>query len=169
MKIAKNIFLNDTFWQHVLYVCNCTMIDANNLQSALVRVMVPSDNKPLYESYCWPLSSCHVTMEWLVNGMLSMYSISHGRAAWFWCALFCCGYPSSSSGLIYYIYPYPTCLLHCHWAVLVSHWGRDKMDAILQTTLSNAFSWMKMHEFRLRFHWSLFPKFELTIFQHCFR
>ena len=30
------------------------------------------------------------------------------------------------------------------------------MDAILQTTLSNAFSWMKMLKFRLTFHWSLF-------------
>ena len=36
----------------------------------------------------------------------------------------------------------------------LTHWGRDKMDAISQTTFSNAFSWMKMHEFRLRFHWS---------------
>ena len=39
---------------------------------------------------------------------------------------------------------------------LLTHWGRDKMDAISQTTLSNAFSWMKMLEFRLTFHWSLF-------------
>ena len=44
-----------------------------------------------------------------------------------------------------------------------------QMDAISQTTFSNAFSWMKMHEFRLRFHWSLFLRFELTIFQHWFR
>ena len=38
------------------------------------------------------------------------------------------------------------------------------MDAISQTTFSNAFSWMKMQEFRLRFHWSLFRRFELIIF-----
>ena len=44
-----------------------------------------------------------------------------------------------------------------------------QMDAISQTTFSNAFSWMKMHEFRFRFHWSLFLRFELTIFQHWFR
>ena len=43
------------------------------------------------------------------------------------------------------------------------------MDAISQTTFSNAFSWMKMHKFRLRFHWSLFLRFKLTIFQHWFR
>ena len=39
----------------------------------------------------------------------------------------------------------------------LTHWGRGKMAAVSQTTLSNAFSWMKMYEFRLRFHWILFP------------
>ena len=33
----------------------------------------------------------------------------------------------------------------------LSHWGRDQMDAISQTTFSSAFSWMKMYEFRLKF------------------
>ena len=37
------------------------------------------------------------------------------------------------------------------------------MAAILQlTTFSNAFSWMKMHEFRRRFHWSLFLKGQIN-------
>ena len=31
-----------------------------------------------------------------------------------------------------------------------------KMDAIFQTAFSNGFSWMKMYEFQLKFHWSLF-------------
>ena len=31
----------------------------------------------------------------------------------------------------------------------LTHWGRDKMAALSQTTRSNAFSWMKMLEFRL--------------------
>ena len=30
------------------------------------------------------------------------------------------------------------------------------MDAISQTTFSNAFAWMKMYAFWIRFHWSLF-------------
>ena len=30
--------------------------------------------------------------------------------------------------------------------------GRDKMAAISQTTFSNAFSWMKIFDFRFRFH-----------------
>ena len=51
----------------------------------------------------------------------------------------------------------------------LTHWGREKIDAILQTTFSNAFSRMKMYEFRLGFHWSLFLRVQLTIFQHWFR
>ena len=51
----------------------------------------------------------------------------------------------------------------------LTHWGRDKMPAILQTTFSTAFSWMKMYEFRLRFHCSLFLRIQLTISQHRFR
>ena len=43
------------------------------------------------------------------------------------------------------------------------------MDAISQTTFSNAFSWMKMCEYRLKFHWRLFPRVQLTISQHWFR
>ena len=38
----------------------------------------------------------------------------------------------------------------------LTHWSRDKMAAISQTMSSNAFSWMKMYEFRLIFHWRLF-------------
>ena len=43
------------------------------------------------------------------------------------------------------------------------------MDAISQTTFSSAFSWMKMFEYRLKFHWSLFLRVQLTISQHWFR
>ena len=54
-------------------------------------------------------------------------------------------------------------------ALKLTHRGRDKMDAISQTTFSSTFSWMKTFEFRLKFHWSLFLRVELTIFQHWFR
>ena len=53
--------------------------------------------------------------------------------------------------------------------LLLTHWGRDKMAAFFQTTFSNDFSWMKMYEFWLTFHWSLFLGVQLTIFQHWFR
>ena len=51
----------------------------------------------------------------------------------------------------------------------LTHWGWSKMAAIFQTTFSNAFSWMKMYEFRLRFHWNFFPRVQITVFHHCFR
>ena len=51
-------------------------------------------------------------------------------------------------------WPIITTVLDLELTSSLTHWGRDKMDAISQTTLSNAFSWMKMLEFRLTFHWS---------------
>ena len=50
----------------------------------------------------------------------------------------------------------------------LTHWGRSKTVAISQT-FWNACSRMKMYEFRLIFHWSLFLRFQITIFQHWFR
>ena len=50
-----------------------------------------------------------------------------------------------------------------------THWGRDKMDVISQTTFSNEFSWMKIFERQLKFHWSLFLRVQLAISQHWFR
>ena len=50
----------------------------------------------------------------------------------------------------------------------LTHWGRDKMAAVSQTTLSNGFSWMKKLEFRLRFQWNFFLRIQLTIIQHWF-
>ena len=37
------------------------------------------------------------------------------------------------------------------------------MDAIFQTTFSNVFSSMKMYEFLLKFHWSLFLGVQYSI------
>ena len=48
----------------------------------------------------------------------------------------------------------------------VIHWRRDKIAAIFQITYLSAFSWMKVYEFRFKFHWSLFLGVQLTIFQH---
>ena len=55
------------------------------------------------------------------------------------------------------------------FASFLTHWDRDTMAAIFQTTFWNAFSWMKIYEFRLKFHWSLFLGAQLTIYQHWFR
>ena len=55
---------------------------------------------------------------------------------------------------------------YCFGLNVLTHWGRDKMTAILQTTVSKTFSRIKMHEFRLKFHWILFLKVQLIKFQH---
>ena len=43
------------------------------------------------------------------------------------------------------------------------------MADVSQTTFSNAFSWIKIYYFWLKFDWSLFLRVQLTIFQHWFR
>ena len=40
--------------------------------------------------------------------------------------------------------------------IMLTHWHRNKMDAILQTAFSNAFSWKKMLEFQIKLHWDMF-------------
>ena len=49
---------------------------------------------------------------------------------------------------------------------IISHRGRDKIDAILETTLPNAFSSVKIVVFRFKFHWNLFSTVQSTIRQH---
>ena len=51
----------------------------------------------------------------------------------------------------------------------LTHRGRNKMTAIFQMTFSNAFSWMKIYELQLNFHWSLILSVQSTIFHHWFR
>ena len=59
--------------------------------------------------------------------------------------------------------------LHIVVECRITHCGRDKMAAVSQTTLSKAFSWMKIREFWFKFHWSLFLMVQLTIFHHWYR
>ena len=50
----------------------------------------------------------------------------------------------------------------------LTYWGRDKMAPVSQTTLSNAFLWMKISESWIKFHWSSFLMVLLKIFQYWF-
>ena len=43
-------------------------------------------------------------------------------------------------------------------SLALTHWGRDKMDAISQTTFSSAFSWMKMFEISVKISLKFVPK-----------
>ena len=67
---------------------------------------------------------------------------------------------------------------HCvckWWEAITRHTGHQHIEAEtrwppwLQTTFSNAFSWMKIVIFQIKFHWSLFLRVQLTICQHWFR
>ena len=51
----------------------------------------------------------------------------------------------------------------------LTHLPLDKMAVISQTTFLNEFLWMKSFVFWLKFHWSLFLWFQLTITQHWFK
>ena len=51
----------------------------------------------------------------------------------------------------------------------LTHWDRANMAAIFWTTFWNAFSWMKMYEFRLTCHWYLSLRVKLIISHHLFR
>ena len=66
---------------------------------------------------------------------------------------------------------WPGSLMHIciTWPQWVNTLRPRQNSAISQTTFSSAFSWMKILEFRLKFHWRLFLRVELTIFQHWFR
>ena len=58
--------------------------------------------------------------------------------------------------------------VHC-FITGFTHWGGGKMVDILHMTYSNAFSWMRMYEFRVKLHWNVFLMVQLTVFQHRFR
>ena len=60
------------------------------------------------------------------------------------------------------------CLPRMSW-IYLTHRGQDKTAVIFQTTFSNVFSWMKMYEFLLNLHWSVFQRIQLIISQHWFR
>ena len=67
------------------------------------------------------------------------------------------GQPKYTPHTVGYIWRPPHCL---------THWGWCKIFAIFQTIFAIAFSWMKMYEFRPRFHWRLLQRVQLTTFQH---
>ena len=114
----------------------------------------------------WPLDCLSIPLK-----LIRMYDDSHTCGTWrHICDTFLIflqkvsGAPKSRYGIRYQRVFFDVASFH-----MLTHWDRDKMAAITQTMFSNAFSWMKMNEFRLRFHWSLLLKFEWTIFHHWFR
>ena len=72
-------------------------------------------------------------------------------------------------GPIFYIVVYDATITLSHFRskvwILLNSSPLDKLATISQPIFSDAFSWMKMYEFRLRFHFILFLRVQLTIFQ----
>ena len=143
----------------------------NNIP-ALVQIMAwhrPGD-KPLPERMMVSLLThiCVTRPQW-VNTMGSLPQLlmrwilasSSHQQLWYW--LWLNVFVSLGTKL-----EQPLCsILYEEW--FVTHWGWDKMVANLLMTFSYAFSWRKIYKFQIRFHWSLFPRVQLTIFQHWFR
>ena len=55
-----------------------------------------------------------------------------------------------------------------HTGTASTHWGPDKMSAVLQT-LSNPFCCIRSVAFRLQFRWNLFHRAQLKLYQPWFR
>ena len=115
--------------------------------------------------WCYKMVHCGIFV-WCTVGFLRwVYSIVTWHIPWY---LLTIGIPRYGL-FVCMIYVLPLQMPHCMHSCVLTHWGRDKMDAISHTTFWSAFSWMKIFEFRLKFHWSLFLRVQLTIFQHWFR
>ena len=61
-----------------------------------------------------------------------------------------------------------------YWAISIfvvrlTTFRRRQNDRRFQTIFAKTFSWLRMYEFRSRFHWSLFLRVQLTIFHHWLR
>ena len=75
-------------------------------------------------------------------------------------------------GKIRYLSAFSADLCTCNWFAVILHTSYlalDKMPTISHKIFSGAFSLMKGFVFRLKFHWSLFLRVDLTITQHWFR
>ena len=67
-----------------------------------------------------------------------------------------------------YHYPASKVGKACNLYFKLTHWRRDEIGNISQT-FPNVFASTKMFEFRLEFHWSVFLRVQLTLFQHWLR
>ena len=117
----------------------------------------------LFKHFIWTNmwnSICEIVLIWIPMGLIDNKSALDQVMAW--CHQATSHYleqcwPSSAT---------PYGVTRPQW---VNSLRRHKIDAILQTTFSNAISSMKMFEFWLISRWSLFLKVQLTIFEHWFR
>ena len=148
-------------WSSIL--CHGVLLTFSLLLSGMYLLDLPS---------CITVSTCpsilyhgvilalHLVLWYQVDLLSSIYLTFH-LVQYYSLALSSC--MAVAWPFMFHVSPYTS------YIIVLTHWSRGKMDAISQTTFWSAFSWMKMFEFRWKFHWSLFLKVQLTIFQHWFR
>ena len=148
----KRIFLNENIWNSYKISLKYVHWGLIDNMSALVQIMVRrrSGEKPLSEPMLAQFTDAYMYMHegrWVkATKVTSRVTVS-----------------LLTSDVVFMLCG---CNYICRY---LTYWGRGKSAAISQTTFSNAFSWMKMNEFRIKFHWSLFLGAQLTILQHWFR
>ena len=166
--IIMTMFWHPVFWHHeTTFEC---LIIKSSILSKLLATDIP--NPTLYTVNNLVINRLLWTSYQLGLGLTKNFSfmISCAWVCFFICFLpninCSCGNSLPSEGVFWEFKAWHmSCLCYC----CMSHWGWDKMAAIYQTTFSNAFFLMKIYKFRLRFHWSLFPKAQLTMSRHWFR
>ena len=92
------------------------------------RVTSTYHRNPLHRTHKVLMASV-VLIKWKLNQMLNYTNITSARAR------------AQLSKLEHQRAP-----LYNNWHILLTHWSRDKIDTISQTTFCSAFSWMKMFE-----------------------
>ena len=159
--------------------------DAIEDKSSLVQVMAWCHQATShYLNQCWPssmlpydvsrgyhINECvNLSSNWSLNPTVIHLNSNLSWWCWFHTTETYCGgwYPSDLAPGHQQPLCWPRPEHNARHSPLLTHWGRDKIAAILQTTFSNAFSSLKIYDFCLIFHWSLFLRFQWTIFQHWF-
>ena len=152
-------------WSWVIHMCVSEFrITHHWFRWWLVAWLVSSH----YQNQCWNIVTCHSNLrnklQW--NFERSSYIFIQENAfenvIWKTAAILSCPQCVEVLSMYHSMSYWQTYTQH------LTHWGKDKMADISQT-FSNVFSWMKIYEFRLTFHWSLFLRVKATIFHHWFR
>ena len=155
--IRAHLFHNANSFRH-----NVPLVSAVTRETD-VQLLIITLQTCLQRSLCHNWWSHFQGMEWIIHIALACLTlIVAGRIGKFnhW-------FGSYGLGVTYLAIRFGS-----YWSsnkAVLTHWGRDKMAAFCQTTFSNAFSSLKMYKFWLKFHWRLFLRLQLAIFQHWFR
>ena len=141
---SLNIELLKKIWDWVNYACDLAQI------APLVTITDIITGSPLLWvaikalSLKWTILESHPTLDIAIVRANNHQCENHRHRIWMFLT-------SKNNHFVFY----PSL-----WSNI--HWNWDKMAASFETSFSNAFSWMKMYKFRLRFHWS-FWRVQLTI------